>query len=300
MPKLSDLAGALDVSAGDIDFSNLPDQFGIRTPIPQPGAGYVFRFPTITQNDDNWLADLQNGDSQPRIGYAFNEGKELTILQVPGGQDGVGNPVRWRLTNIERKFDEEKSAASAMAHLFKHAFGLDLTGEKNVAYAKALLAVSGRAFGGTVNWTGYCNKERDIYRPEQEEEKDAAGNIIQAAHEGGVVEGHKGCGQRYALKQRTNKKTGEVTLAVPKDDQGRYLPYFLCASENCPAQISMFVELQNFVECPPEFKKLKGAAPEAPVKVEGGNGAEAHAAPAPAAPAKPAQTVSAKAAAKQA
>lgn len=293
MPKLSDLVG-LDQSAGEIDFANLPEQFGIRTPIPQPGAGYVFRMPSITQDDDNWIANLQNGDSQPRIGYSFNDGKELVLLALPGTTEGVGNPVRFRLTNIERKFDEAKSAASPMAHLFAHSFSLDLTGKKNVDYVKALLAISGMAFGATVNWTARCSPDRDIYRPEDEE------NGVQA----GVVEGHKGCGQRYALKQRTNKKSGEVTLAIPRGDTGQYLSNFLCATPNCPALISCFVELQNFQPAPDDFKHLKAAV----VKVTkgetvetkaGGNGATptTHDAEKPAAKqasAKPAVTASAK------
>lgn len=237
MAKLADVQG-LDVriSKEEVDYQNLPEQFGIRTPLPQPGPGYVLRMPTITPNDDNWLDGLENGDGKPRIGYEFKEGKELLILQAPAGE-GVGQALRFRITNQERKFgkdSEEKSAASGLSYLLSGSFGLDLTGKSNKEYAQALIALSGKSFMATVNWTAYCNPKREIYVAATDES------------EGGKIEGSSGCGQRYALKQRTNKSTGEIVLNVPKDGEGRYVDRFICASENCNAFIMAFLELQNY------------------------------------------------------
>lgn len=306
MPKLSEIVG-LDEGV-DVDFSNLPDQFSLRNPLPQPGAGYVFRLPSISPNDDNWIPDLTNDDNKPRIGYSFSEGKELILLQAPGitaggpGSEILGQAIRWRLTNQEKSWDAEKSAASPMAHLIYHAFGIELPkGAPNSSWVKALIAISGRAFGGTVNWTAYCNPKRDIYMPADEDR----------GIEGGQVKGHPGCGQRYALKQRTNKKTAEVTMAIPRDaSTGKYEERFLCAGivsgEQCPALVSCFLDIQNFRECPEEFKHLRAAAQvtSAPVKepepskdAKGeGNGKSAEQ---PEQPKKPAQVVSAKPAAEK-
>lgn len=293
MPKLSEIAG-LD-EAVQVDFSNLPDQFSIRNPLPQPGAGYVFRFPTISPDDDNWIADLTNDSKVPRIGYSFSDGKELILLAAPGGPnaENLGMPVRWRLTNIERKFgDDDKSPVSPMAHMLAHSFKLDLTGKTNKSYIQALIAISGRAFGAGVNWTGYCNKERDIYVPADEE----------TGQEGGQIAGHKGCGTRYALKQRKNKKTGELTLAIPRGEDGKFQERFLCAGMvqgvQCPALVSCFLDLQNFQPSPDEFKHLKASqvVTSAPIEVPGNGKGEAATTPEQAEKksSKPAQTASAK------
>lgn len=240
MAKLGDVQG-LDVriSKEEVDYSNLPEQFGIRNPLPQPGPGYVLRFPTITPNDDNWIDGLENEAGKPRIGYEFKDGKELLIVQAPAGE-GVGQALRFRITNVERKFgtnNEDKSATSALAFLLQASFGLDLTGKSNGEYAKALIGLSGKTFSTTVNWTAYCNPKREVYVAATDDT------------EGGKLEGSSGCGQRYALKKRTNKATGEIVEAIPKVD-GKYVDRFLCASEECPAFIMAFLELQNYKPAP--------------------------------------------------
>ncbi len=284
MPKLTEIAGLQEVV--NVDFDNLPDQFTIRTPLPQPGAGYVFKLPIVNANDDQWIADLMNDEKQARIGYSFSEGKEFRILDAPGDKSLIGQELRGRITNVEKKWDEEKSAASPFAHLLHAAFGLNLTGRPNLDYAKALIAVSGRAFAAGLQWTAYCNPKRDIYIPEDKE----------AGIEGGVQKGTPGCGQRYAQKQRTNKKSGEITLQIPRDPvTGKYEEMFLCAGANCQALVRCFSDFQNFQPAPEEFKALRApkvAEPKveerAAEKVEG---APASAGSSPAAESKPAKKV---------
>lgn len=232
-----------DLGFGDepvaVDFDNLPEQFTVRDPLPQPGAGYEFRLPLITLNDDRWDT-VNRGDGGKRLSYSFREGKSLVISKSPRDPKEVGYNVPWWVSNNEQEWNEGEGASSDLAYLLAAVLGPDevakLSNAPNIVYAKALCSASTKEFAARVVWNANCNEKNDIYRVKVDE----AGNVV----ESGTVAGKKGCGRKYAQAARVNKKTGKQTLLLPKDpDTGLWAQTFDCP---CGGRIWVNVNLREF------------------------------------------------------
>lgn len=229
MPKFSDMKFT-DKDRVPVNFATLKER-GPRAAPPQPGHGYIWQLPKITLEDDNW--DEKETEAGRRLVYNFRDGKELLLVTSPINPTEQGTLHGWQASNEERKFSDDQDAFSKLAFMLKAIGGFDLSDGSNVDYARALVSLSGKRFQSSVTWTARCSPDRDIYR------------INPETGAGEVVEGLKGCGQRYGLKAKVNKKTGEETLAFPKDDQGLWATRFECV-EPCEASISPFLDLYNF------------------------------------------------------
>lgn len=229
MPKFSDLQFT-EKDKVPVDFTKLKER-APRSEPPQPGHGYVFQFPKISLDDDNW--DEIETEAGRRVSYAFRNGKELILVTSPLNPAEQGGLHGWQVSNEERTFAEGEDPFSKMAFLLK-AFGIQLAiGASVIDYAKALTTLSGRRVQVSLTWTASCSPKRDIYRVDPE------------TGVGEVMEGVKGCGQRYGMKAKKNKKTGEETIPFPKDDEGKLAVRFQCI-EPCEASISPFIDLYNF------------------------------------------------------
>lgn len=240
MAKFSDLeAASQSQDPVPVDFGNLPEQFSMREPLPQPGKGYVWKMQPISLEDDIW-EELQT-DAGPRIAVTLNPGtgRGLIIQQSPTG-NFIGQQVRARFSNKERDWEgNEAGPGSDMAYLIRALRGADLSNKPSMAYAQELVRLSktNTLFSADLEFSGQCNPKNDIYK------------INPATDEAEEVPGTKGCGQRYAMQQRKNKRTGEVTKKIPQDGNGVWQQRFEC---KCGALVGMFANLTNFQKYPPE------------------------------------------------
>lgn len=300
MVKFTDLGEDLQQEAVPVDMEKMPDQIKEFTPLPQPGPGFVFRFPQVRLADDNWDAA---GQQDNRISYSFRKGKELLIVNAPR-EEYIGQKVGWMVSNVESqwggKSNEGKSAVSQMDFLLRDGFGIVLpSNTPNAGYAQALTQVSNRLVSARVRWSGSCNSKKDIYRVQT----DAEGNVIFA----GEVKGVKGCGTRYGLQYRKAKKAGDPdTLVIPRYTEedgpewnGLYMDRFTClkCGGKTGARISVFMDLGEFERAGQDEDAVvaegaEGTVEETPTELE----PEPEPAPAPpppapvkaAAPSKPA------------
>ena len=267
---------ALNKQASEVDMANVPEQFGDFAPPPQPvKAHYTFQLPRFGEDTDWYEYPAAEGRQRLLLNFGGNREKpgavdSLIIAESPIGE-GVGDPVRWRLTTEERKFGsgDGQSPVSPAHYLMKESFGEDPTGWSSTDFALAFIRHSMGRFRAQVVWTSYCNPENDRYVFDEAQNKSVKD------------EGNKGCGQRWGLTERTNKNTGEITGKIPQDEAGRWLSRFNCA---CGAYLSVFTELRNFKAAegeetaPVHPDPTPEAAVQAPVKQQA-------AAPAQAAPA---------------
>lgn len=242
MSKFSDLEGASQSQdVVPVDFNNLPEQFSMREPLPQPGKGYVFKVSPISLEDDIW--DEIQTEAGIRIAVQLDPktGRGLIIQQSPSG-GYVGQQVRCRVSNQERTWeDNEAGPSSDMAYLIRALKGQDLSNKPSIEYAKELVRLSKLPvlFSADLEFTGRCSPDRDIFAIDPDTE------------EGAVQEGVKGCGQRYAMQARKNRRTQELTKKIPQDGSGVWQQRFECASPKCKALIGVFVNLRNYQQYPP-------------------------------------------------
>lgn len=165
--------------------------------------------------------DFETVESQKgqRVAVLF---KNDTMLQTPAG------PYAGRITNIERVITDrdtgDEYTVSDFGFLLK-ALGFKGKLKSNKDYVEALLPYAGKTFLATIEWTGYCNPQREIYK------------------DGEKVEGVTGCGARYGQRSYT-KKNGEKVGQIPKDDHGRWSERFVCSCE-AQAEVSIFPSLQR-------------------------------------------------------
>jgi hypothetical protein len=233
-----------------VDTSALPEQFEQRDPLPQPGRGVIIMLPHISPSSDGFL-DL---DEVKKVGFVFG-GKEdpssaLRVVHHPSDPACEDGKFRWRVTNEEKSWDEEKGdASSSFAYLLRAA---DPTislpeGSTNADYLNALLASGGRLIKASIDWNANCNPKKNIY-VEQED-----GSVAEQ-------EGALGCGAYYALKTRTVKKgknAGRVYNKIPNEvnpenglETSRFAQRFTCAGvlkdgSACGASIGVFADLKN-------------------------------------------------------
>jgi len=252
MPKFDDLEFTEDPIP--VDMANIPEQAVQREPPPQPGPGFEFLLPQIAASDDYWDFTL-NEKGERRVVYDFADAKALIVVKSMRPEE-IGKPVRWRLSAKEQasffEDQKDKSPVSDFIYLAQAIDpGVDLSNQPNAAYANWLIANSGARFKARLAWNITCSKDRDVYMVKVDP---ATGQTV----ESGVVPGRKGCGQRYGLRFRKSRRTGEETWLIPHktDDQGNFTaewsPFFDCIGKKgeCGARLNVFVNLSEFA--PPD------------------------------------------------
>lgn len=219
-PSINELGLSNDKVGGDVDFDNLPEQFGGGRELLTPGS-YRFRLPSTKDLQVVW--DKFIASVGERINAIFNNEHPLIIVQSPGGTMN-DQPYQTRISNVERARGKEKIQVSDMDYLLK---ALGFTGKKpttNAAYAAALVQFGGKEFGGDIEWSWYCNDKKNIWA------EDGQGGTKE-------IEGHLGCGTRYYMKD------------VPKDPTtGLYPERIICQGNNgqCGASVRAFDQISRF------------------------------------------------------
>lgn len=193
-------------------FDDLPD-FGTFTPPPQPGA-YRFMFPA---NLAKVWETFDAPNKGQRIRAIFDRENPLTIVQSPANKVN-GDSFQTRISNAERKRGKDGPEASDMDYVLR-ALGEKKRPSGNKAMAETFSKVAaGKEIGADLTYSWVCSADRDI-RAYDDQGKTQ------------VVEGTKGCGKKYYMKD------------VQRNEQGEY-PYELQCE--CGAVVRAFANLENF------------------------------------------------------
>lgn len=207
--SLQDL-GLKDEKLPEVDLAEL-QEFGNFAPPPPPGA---YRFALPKDLSAIWEPiDSQKGQ---RIRAVFDREHPLVITQSSTGKS-VGEPFETRLSNVERKRGKDGPEASDLDYLLKSQ-GVTQRPSTNRAYIQAIQQLGGKEFGGDIEYSWGCSETRDIRA------RDSQGQIQ-------VVEGRKGCGAKYYMKD------------VPKNPDGTTPLEIQCGQ--CGASLRAFANLQN-------------------------------------------------------
>ena len=231
MPRLSDLNIRAE-KMGGVAFEDLPEQMGGFRPPPQPGP-YIFQLPAdLTTLWDVFDCEIDGKPAQ-RLNLIFDDGHPLVITQSPTGEE-TGQPFLTRLNNRERRRgkadDTSAPMVSDMDYFLAKGFGVMLPAERGTQeYHDAVVALATMQFGADIEWSWYCNDQRDIYT-----EGEDGTNV--------KVDGRKGCGSRYYEQQ------------VPREEDGRYPFNIPCSghhgegdgAEPCGASVRAFANLTRF------------------------------------------------------
>lgn len=140
----------------EVDFDNLPEQFGGSSAPPPPPGAYRFKMPKL--GPDNFDA-VNTDDYKDRMVVIFDEKAPLEIVQSLGGKHN-GEPFRQRLTNVPRARNKERTVfASDVDYLLK-ALGVAQRPKTAKGYAEALIAAAGKEFSADIEWSWYSNPNK--------------------------------------------------------------------------------------------------------------------------------------------
>lgn len=232
MARLNDLGLGQEQVGQQLDYANMPDQFGtIQDPL-YPGT-YLFEFPKRV--DDLWekFDHTKGNPPGPRIRAKFDDSHPLLIIQSPGGTRD-GEPHTCSISNAEFKRGKAEDAAapwiSDMDYINRDVFGVPTkpTGNKGYAdlfQAKAVVNGVPQRFLADVTWSWTCSNQRNIYV---------------ANGQGGMQEMQQlGCGTTY--RQRDVPKVP----ADPNNPQSQ-LVYPMRITCQCGASLRAFANLGNY------------------------------------------------------
>lgn len=194
------------------DLDDLPEFGGFQEP-PQPGP-YRFKLPDMTNVWEAFDATI-GGNSVQRVRAIFDREHPLTIVQSNNGING--ETFQTRISNAERPRGKDKSVVvSDMDYLLK-ALGEKTRPTSNKGYIEKMKTFAGKEFGADITYSWVCSPDRDIYA------MDAEGKTQK-------VEGQKGCGKKYYMKD------------IPKGEDGKVPTQIQCA---CGAAVRCFANLDN-------------------------------------------------------
>ena len=195
----------------DLDFDQLPEEFGPFVPPLYPGP-YRFQLPS----DLSEIWDKFDTDEGERVVAIFRDDTALTVTQSKNGEHN-NEPLNVRISNRQRPRGRDKVPASDMDFLLR-ALNHGSRPRTNPQYVQALMEHAGQEFGAEVEWSAYCNPNKDIYIETEE------GRAEQQ-------EGTPGCGQSHYQQD------------IPKEN-GIYQDRFPC--KNCGALVRAWPNLVRF------------------------------------------------------
>lgn len=206
----------------NLDLDSLPPQGGGFAETPQPGP-YVFRLPEDIANYWHEYMGMDGNTPKKYLRLSKSDDDEKHVpTEIVWSKTGrfVGDEFRNYINSQPRKRGKEGTLVSDLVYL---ALALDPAarpkGTKDVV--NIINAHPAGLYTADVELDGHCNPKRDAYDGEGEK-----------------MEGSVGCGQRYGMKSRKIKQTGEMVLNIPRNDTGDYLTRFKCV--NCDAWIRVF------------------------------------------------------------
>jgi len=203
-------------TAGE-DLDDLP-VFGSWAPPPPPGP---YRFKLPMDLSAVWEPFLAPDKTPPeRVRMLFDRDHPLQIVQCPKGVDLVGEPFETRLSNNERKRGKKGSdskAASDLDYLLR-ALGERVKPRSNTEYIRMVQRHAGKEFAADITYNWQCSDQRDGRWA------DPTGTVH-------LMEGRKGCGEKFYEKDVPKQADGKVPLEVD------------CSS--CGARLRAFANVDN-------------------------------------------------------
>lgn len=201
------------------DYNEIPEEFGQRTPPPQPGT-YVFKLPEdLTSVWEPFEANI-NGEQKQRIRAVLRD--EHALIMSGNGREN--EPFGAYISGAERPRGKERTPVSDLTYLVR-CFGEKPRTPKE--HATALIKHGGESFRADVEWSAYCNPKKDAYFEVKETDDD--GNEVIVTKQ---VEGTQGCSENYYQQD------------IPRDEHGLYQQRFTCGK--CGASLMAFPSLRNF------------------------------------------------------
>lgn len=222
----------LDLKAqpvGEIDFANIPEEFTQAPPPPHPGT-YRFKLPAkdrMTMLFDTFESKDANGNPGPQcVSVNFDADDPLVIVQ---GRERINEGFTCKINNRPRNRAKKGEPEMLLSDGTYFLRALDAEAAKKVrnydnrAFIDAVVAQGGKEFVADIEWSTYCNNEKQIYVQTDD------GGLAPAVDE--AQNPVLGCDTRYYQKD------------WPKDTDGRYKDRLTC---KCGASLRPFGSLRNF------------------------------------------------------
>jgi len=165
-------------------------------------------------------------------------GSPLTVVQSAGGLHD-GETYNWQVSNQEfnrAKRGEPEQMASDLDFLLRDAFKIAKKPMNNPGYAQVLMTLSGKEFTADVEWSWYCNDEKNIRVPDGQ---------------GGYTEvEQKGCGSKYYQggKNGVQKSPQDPGQPVGPANPLVWPERIICGGKDgipCGAAVRAFPNLRN-------------------------------------------------------
>lgn len=204
-----------------IDHDALPNQGGGFAETPQPGP-YVFRTPENIS--EYWNEFMYTDGNTPKKGLrlAKDDKDKYLPVEIVWSKTGkyVGDEFRLYINSQPKKRGKEGTLVSDLVYF---AIALDPTAKPKTLkdVVEVINKAAGKMYTADVELDGQCNPKREAYGEDGEKMDDTVG-----------------CGQRYGMKSRKIKNTGEQVIAIPREETGDYKTRFKCV--NCDAWIRLF------------------------------------------------------------
>jgi hypothetical protein len=210
----------------EVDFANLPEQFGASQPPPQPGA---FRFRLPKPLPDAAFDKVNSETYGERAKVKFDDNAPLLIVQSPKSVYN-GEPFNTTITNVPRPRDKEKKVIASDWDYLNQALGFVSRPKSNWEYCTALQAKAGEGaeFNADIEWSWQCRADRPARFSDGQ-----GGRGEQTNAETGQPQ--LGCGRRY-YQNKVSKVQDEAGESV-------FPLYIAC---ECGADIRAFANLSRF------------------------------------------------------
>ena len=224
--------GLNDEGISDADFDKMPQTIGGGSKLPpQPGI-YRFRLPN-GKALFNCFDVLVTNDQGQKLTAVFSDESALR-------NETLSDWYQARVNNRTRtvKSKGEDVIVSDMGMLLKAVGSKPSPNEQgvitNYAYGQALIAAAEKEFIAEHTLTATCNPKRDIYKSVE---------TSPGVYEGKIVNGEKGCGQRYVVDGYAGKNGKPDVLSIPKNTDKTIAVRFTC---KCGAELRCFGELRGY------------------------------------------------------
>jgi hypothetical protein len=210
----------------EVDFANLPEQFGASAPPPQPGA---FRFRLPNPLPDSAFSKVVSEQYGERAKVKFDDSCPLLVVQSPKSVHN-GEPFNTTITNVPRPRDKEKKILASDWDYLNQALGFVSRPKSNYEFITTLVkkAAEGGEFNADIEWSWQCRGDKPARFD------DGQGARVELADEN-TGQPKLGCGTRY-YQNKVDKVAGENGELV-------YPLYITC---QCGAAIRAFANLSRF------------------------------------------------------
>lgn len=216
----------------DVDFANLPEQYGASRPPLQPGE-YIFALPPALP--DGNFEKVETEEYKDRVQVKFDDAAPLEVVQSPRGLSN-GEPFETRLSNVPRPRNKEKTIKASDWDYLNQALGHTQRPTSAYAYATTLQAdaAARKTFAATIEWSWHCNPKREARFSDGQ-----GGRVALQNEETGVP--LTGCGKR--MYQDRDVKKVPVTDEAGQVSGYEYPLYATCPT--CQAEVRAFANLSR-------------------------------------------------------